>query len=78
MSPADSTKAKRALELELDAFALSALEHEADELGVPIEDLASFAVMYYLADRDSDRIARELPDALRATSRAKLAGTPGD
>jgi hypothetical protein len=34
---------------------------EAARLGVSLEELASFAVLYYLADLDSGRIARQLP-----------------
>ncbi len=30
-------------------------------LGVSVEELASYAVLYYLADGDSGRIARRLP-----------------
>jgi hypothetical protein len=47
--------------LELDRFAGEALADEAAALGVSIEELATFAVLYYLADLDSGRIARRLP-----------------
>lgn len=47
--------------LELDRFAGEALAGEAAALGVSIEELATFAVLYYLADLDSGRIARRLP-----------------
>jgi hypothetical protein len=59
MSPVDC--AKRVLTLDLDAFALKALEDEARGMGVPVEELASFALMYYLADYDSGRVARQMP-----------------
>jgi hypothetical protein len=49
------------LTVDLDPFAWEALEEESAQLGVPLEELASFAVLYYLADRDSGRIARRLP-----------------
>ncbi|HXB63896.1 MAG TPA: hypothetical protein VNV42_03360 [Solirubrobacteraceae bacterium] len=51
----------RRLTLRLDGFAWRALGEEADRLKVSVHDLASFAVLYYLADRDSGRIARRLP-----------------
>jgi hypothetical protein len=44
--------------LDLDAFAWRALAEEAVQMGVPIEELASYALLYYLADRDSGRIVR--------------------
>jgi hypothetical protein len=47
-----------ALTVRLEGFAREALERESARLGVPAQDLASFAVMYYLADVDSGRIAR--------------------
>jgi hypothetical protein len=52
----------------MGSFAWEALEHESAETGVPVEDLVAFAVMYYLADLDSGRIARRIarspyPDA---------------
>jgi hypothetical protein len=49
------------LTLELEDFAWKALEEEAARLGVAIEEVAHFAVLYYLADRDSGRISRRLP-----------------
>jgi hypothetical protein len=49
------------LTLDLGAFVREALEQESAQLGVPIEELVRFAVLYYLADRDSGRIARRLP-----------------
>jgi hypothetical protein len=35
-----------------------ALHAESSRLGVPIESLASFAVLYYLSDLDSGRTSR--------------------
>jgi len=46
------------LVLSLDEFAAKAVKQEATKLGVSAEELASFAVLYYLADLDSGRIAR--------------------
>ena len=51
----------RKVTLKLDAFGWEALEEQAIKLGVSIEELASFSVLYYLADHDSGRIARLLP-----------------
>jgi hypothetical protein len=44
----------------LQGFAGEALARESERLGVPLEDLLAFAVMYYLADVDSGRIARRI------------------
>jgi hypothetical protein len=54
-------RAPSELKLNLDAFAHEALEAEATRLGVSVEDLARFAILYYLADRDSGRISRRPP-----------------
>jgi hypothetical protein len=48
--------------LRLDGFAWEAVEEESDRLGVSVEELARFSVLYYLADLDSGRIARRIPD----------------
>lgn len=49
------------VELELDGFAAEAIAQQAGSFEVTVEDLAGFAVLYYLADVDSGRIARTLP-----------------
>jgi hypothetical protein len=49
------------LELELDAFTAEAVEQQAGDFEVTVEDLVGFAVLYYLADVDSGRIARAVP-----------------
>jgi hypothetical protein len=51
----------RGLTIDLEPFAFDALSREAARLDLPIEELASYAVVYYLADSDSDRIARQVP-----------------
>ncbi len=56
-------RSPRELKLDLDAFAREALEAEATRLGVSVEELARFAVIYYLADSDSGRISRRPPPA---------------
>lgn len=53
------------LTLDLDTFAWSALADESAALGVSIDELASFSVLYYVSDRDSGRIARALPPVAR-------------
>jgi hypothetical protein len=50
----------RRLTLNLDHFSWSAIAEEAHKLGVSAEELARFAVLYYLADLDSGRIARRI------------------
>ncbi len=57
------SRAERELTLQLDAFTHEALEQEAARLGLSIEELAHFAVLYYLADGDSGRISRRPPPA---------------
>ena len=63
-----AVRADRSLSLRLEGFAWEAIEQESAHLGVPVEDLIAFAVLYYLADIDSGRIARRItrspyPDA---------------
>jgi hypothetical protein len=50
----------RGLSLPVDAFAWEALEEESARLGVSIEELVAFSVLYYLADVDSGRVARRI------------------
>lgn len=54
-------RALRELRVGLDQFTHEALEQEAAQLDVSIEELLRFAALYYLADHDSGRIARRLP-----------------
>jgi hypothetical protein len=51
--------------LHLDGFAWKALEAESAQLGVSIEELATFAVLYYIADLDSGRVARRIPKGMQ-------------
>lgn len=48
------------LTLQLDGFAHDMVFEEASRLGVPAEELIIFSVLYYLADIDSGRIARQI------------------
>jgi hypothetical protein len=61
--PADrqGVPAERSLTARLDGFAWQALEQESARLGVPVEEMITFSVLYYLADIDSGRIARQIP-----------------
>lgn len=55
---------RRTVVLELESFAWDALTEESAELDVSIDELVTFSVLYYLADRDSQRISRRLPGEL--------------
>jgi len=65
----------RSVSVPLQGFAWESIEQESARLGVPVEELISFAVLYYLADVDSGRIARRIsrspyPDAAPAEDSA--------
>jgi hypothetical protein len=49
------------LRISLDGFAAQALREEAARQDVPVEQLAAYAVSYYLADLDSGRLTRNMP-----------------
>jgi hypothetical protein len=49
---------ERSLLVHLSDFAWEALDEESTRLGVSIEELVGFSVLYYIADADSGRIAR--------------------
>ena len=59
---------ERDLVLRLDGFAWEAIQQESARLGVTEEELLAYAVMYYLADVDSGRIARRRPADARTDS----------
>ena len=59
---------RRTLALRLDDFAWEALAGQAAKLETSVDELAAFAVLYYIADLDSKRIARKLPTHLRRSS----------
>jgi len=63
--PDDET---RRLSVRLDSFVWQALELEGNRLGVSEEELAGFAIAYYLADVDSGRLARAIGDAPKDTA----------
>lgn len=58
------SRQSRQLRLDLSEFAWQAIEQESVRLGVTKEELVGFAVLYYLADLDSGRIARRIPAGL--------------
>lgn len=60
--PPPQARDERPLTVAVRGFAREALEQESKRLGVPVEDLVGFAVLYYLADIDSGRVARRIPD----------------
>lgn len=51
------------LTLGLDDYAWRAITRESSKLGVLTEDLVRFSLLYYLADIDSQRVARGLHGA---------------
>ncbi len=53
-------RGSRRLTLQLEGFAAEAIDEEADRLGITVDELISFSVLYYLADMDSGRIARRI------------------
>jgi hypothetical protein len=50
----------RTLELKLDRFAWESIAEEAAREGLTVEELVGYAVLYYLADADSGRVARQV------------------
>ena len=59
-----SIREQHELTLALGDFAHETIDEEATRLGIPVEELVTFAVLYYLADIDSGRIARQVPTSL--------------
>jgi hypothetical protein len=52
--------AQRSVTVQMEGFAWETIEQESARLGVPVDELVAFSVMYYLADVDSGRIARRI------------------
>jgi|HubBroStandDraft_4_1064222.scaffolds.fasta_scaffold57554_2 hypothetical protein len=50
----------RRVALQLDGFTAEAIDEEAARLGIAVDELVSFSALYYLADADSGRIARQI------------------
>jgi len=51
---------KRCVTLTLEGFAWETLDEEAERERITSDELVTFAVLYYLADVDSGRIARRI------------------
>jgi hypothetical protein len=60
---------QRLLLLSLEEFGASTLEAEAERYFVSPAELGRHAVRYYLSDRDSERMARNVPRLSRDTAR---------
>lgn len=50
----------REISLDVGGFAWEELQQAAAESGVSVEEMITFAVLYYLADEDRGRIARRV------------------
>jgi hypothetical protein len=68
---------ERDLTLRLDGFAWEAITEESARLGVPVEELISFAVLYYLADADSGRLSRDIAASPFPAGRGRVEGEGG-
>jgi hypothetical protein len=66
----------RSVNLELGEFTWEALLAESERQGVSVQELAAFAVLYYLADVDSGRISRQIRRSPSAGAPARSAGEP--
>jgi hypothetical protein len=60
------------LVLQVDGFTREALMEESSRLGVTTDDLAVFAILYYLADLDSKRIARRIPAVPHPSAKGEI------
>ncbi len=65
---------ERTVPVRLEGFAAEAIDQEAERLGVSFEDLVNFSVLYYLADVDSGRIARQIITSPYPDGHAEPAG----
>lgn len=60
-APQDAdARTARELTLKLDDFAWENIAEEATREGLTVEELVGYAVLYYLADADSGRVARQV------------------
>jgi hypothetical protein len=60
MTPRRDSVEPGSITLRLDSFSWSELERESARQEMDPSELASFAILYYLADADSGRIARRI------------------
>jgi hypothetical protein len=56
----EPVRAEHSVSLRMSGFAWEALERESVRQGCSVDELVTFAVMYYLADADSGRISRQI------------------
>jgi hypothetical protein len=56
----EGARTERGLSLKLDRFAWESIAEEAAREGLTVEELVGYAVLYYLADADSGRVARQV------------------
>jgi hypothetical protein len=61
----DAEDERPTVTLSLDSLAYEELARESARHGIPPSELASFAILYYLADVDSGRIARRITQTPR-------------
>jgi hypothetical protein len=64
--------------LRLGESTTDALVAEAERLGISVEELANFSVLYYLADLDSGRIARTIPPPVHRPDTGASPRSPED
>jgi hypothetical protein len=64
----ESLRGGPSIVLDPGEFLRETVAEEATRLGVTVEELVTFAVLYYLADLDGERVARVVPlSIVRAT-----------
>jgi hypothetical protein len=59
-APSAGARTERSLTVTLDGFAWESITEEAAREGLTVEELVGYAVLYYLADADSGRVARQI------------------
>ncbi len=59
-TPTVGARSERSLALTLHEFAWESIAEEAARDGLTVEELVGYAVLYYLADADSGRVARQV------------------
>jgi hypothetical protein len=55
-----NNQGRQRMTLSLEGFTRELLEAEASRLDVSVQELVTFSVLYYLADANSGRVAREI------------------
>jgi hypothetical protein len=74
----EDSDCRHRLAIDLDRFAWETISEQSTELGVSVEELVSFSVLYYIADLDSKRIARRLPPSPSPSPQRPLADSDID